>query len=140
MNTPLLPSTDASNDEWANLNERDRNSPPGPWGFRIFLLFILGGLTYSIHNIYQSMWIDRIEPLGPVMAMGATADMPTPLWFVQTTKGYYPVQQPVSLQVGAELVLVTMLSGDQFLCNADRSVCASTSKAGRHLAQGDASE
>jgi hypothetical protein len=101
----------------------------------MFLVFMLASLTYAIHSIYQSMVIDTVEPLGPVLKMGAAPDKASPLWLVETAKGYYPLGQPVSLEVGAKLILVTKRSGNQFLCNEDHSVCVSTSKAGRHLAK-----
>jgi hypothetical protein len=110
------------------------DNDPGPWGFRIFLAFIMAGLIYAVHHIYRSMSIERITPLGPVITMGATEGQRETLWLVQTPKGYYPIRQAVSIEPGAELVLLTMGSGHQYLCNTDRSVCASTAKADRHLA------
>ncbi len=100
----------------------------------MFLAFILVGLVFAIHHIYRSMRIERVTPLGPVIAMGAAQGQGDTRWVLQTPKGYYPIHQAVSIEPGVELVLLTMGSGHQYLCNSDRSVCASTAKADRHLA------
>lgn len=96
-------------------------------------LLLIGHLKWS------QQVVNRVD-LGVVMGMDANREpspvgAPSPRWVIATQLAYYPLFEPVVIEKGARVFLVTTRSGQQQICDQEGRVCVQTSRAGQYISR-----
>ncbi len=91
------------------------------------------------HLKWGQQVVSRVD-LGVVMGMDANREplpvgAPSPRWVIATHQAYYPLFEPLVIEKGARVFLVTTRSGGQQICDQEGTVCARTGRADQYISR-----
>jgi hypothetical protein len=100
---------------------------------RVLRSFAIAGLFLMYFPV--DMWLGTISqteiPIGVVKSVSAASGGLHGLTVLETDTGFYVLRAHAIIHKGTPLILDTRVNGDQYVCNAGKSVCVRTSS--RHL-------
>jgi len=83
-------------------------------------------LVYALYDQYLETRVERVESLGSLQrVLGGTLGYPV---IVETETAYLPLERPLAIAKGAPLVLETRANQTRYVCSADQTICARTTR------------
>ena len=95
------------------------------------LLWVVFGLCvlmllYQLYDGWLGRQVSSRQPIGSVVRVTGEGRQ----WLIETEAGFYPLSRALAVNKGTPLLLEIRENGDQYVCNAARTVCGRTAKQG----------